>query len=97
MVQKVLKENGNTLTVYVMCPGLECKDLVISFDKKNGILDINTKLEENEINSILDLEVKGSIEIPAKFRSEKVSAKVEKGIAVLTFGLAENINLIKCE
>jgi HSP20 family molecular chaperone IbpA len=91
------KESADKLEVFILCPGLTKEDIAISFDKKEGVLEVNGTPKENDISKIIDLEITGKITISPKYRSEKVAAKISNGVAVLEFGLAKDVNLVEVQ
>lgn len=96
-LQSQIKESVDKLEVIILCPGLAKEDLTVSFDKKEGMLDILGKPKKDEISELLDLEISGKLTIPPKFRSNKIKATIGKGIAIIGFELAEDVNLITVE
>lgn len=93
-LQKTLKESADKLEVFITCPGLSKEEVTISFDKKEGILEVMGIPEKSDASELIDLEIAGKIEISPKYRSKKVDAKVENGLATITFGLAEDVELL---
>lgn len=88
-------EKAEKLEVLFFCPGLTKDELTISFDKKEGVLEINGKPKEDTLSEIMDLEVSGKISVSPKYRSESVEASVINGIAKVEFGLAKEVNIVK--
>lgn len=96
-LQKTLKESADKLEVFILCPGLSKNEVVISFDKKEGILEIMGTPEKTELSEIIELDISGKVQISPKYRSEDVKLKIDKGIAIVEFGLAKDVKLIKAE
>lgn len=94
VLQQEKKESADKLEVFVMCPGLSKDEVTISFDKKEGVLEVMGIPKENAVSEILDLAISGKIDISPKYRSKEIEAVVENGIATIVFGLAEDVNLI---
>lgn len=93
-LQKQLVESPDKLDVFIMCPGLSKEEVVISFDKKDGYLEIQGIPSKSTLSESVELGVKGKITITPKYRSEEITAVVEDGILTITFGLAKDVNLI---
>jgi HSP20 family molecular chaperone IbpA len=93
-LQHEVKSSADKLEVFILCPGLSKDEVTISFDKKEGILDIMGEPKEKNTSETFELGISGKITIPAKHRSNKIEASVENGVATVTFGLAEDVNLL---
>lgn len=96
-VQHQFKKEADKLTVFIPCPGLSKSEVTMSFDKKEGILDIVGKSKNKELSEVMELDIEGKITIPAKYRSEKKQAKIINGILTIEFGLAADVNLVVVE
>ena len=96
MLQSSQKSSPKNLVVYVMCPGLSKSEISMSFDKKQGTLDIIGESTNKDLNDVVDISIEGTIEIPAKYRC-KPSSKVNNGILSVTFGLTSDVDSIEIE
>jgi hypothetical protein len=88
---------ADKLRVFVLCPGLSKDEIVTSFDKKEGELEIMGISQNKELGDVIDLNISGKIPVSPKYRSEDVKLTIENGIATLEFGLAKDVKLIKVE
>lgn len=93
-LQSEMKKGADKLEVFVLCPGLSKDEVTISFDKKEGVLEIMGVPKESTVSGIIELDVSGKINISPKYRSKEIEAVVENGIATISFGLAEDVNLV---
>ena len=93
-LQKQLVESPDKLELFVMCPGLSKEEVTISFDKKEGVLEIQGMPEKSTLSESVELGVIGKITISPKYRADKIDASVEDGILKITFGLAKDVSLI---
>lgn len=96
-LQNQVKESADKLEVFILCPGLSKDEVVISFDKKEGILEVMGTPEKNDLSEIIDLDISGKLAISPKYRSEVVKLRINNGIAIIEFGLAKDVKLIKAE
>jgi len=96
-LQKQLKESPEKLEIFILCPGLKKDEVVISFDKKEGVLEVMGTPEKTDMSEIVDLDISGKINISPKYRSNEVELSIENGIAIIEFGLAEDVKLIKAK
>lgn len=88
-------EDVNSLKIYFAAIALTEKELSVSFDKKEGILDIKGSTYNEAITKIMDVNISGSIFIKPKFRSETIKATVKNGLACVEFGLAKDVNVVE--
>lgn len=93
-LQKQQIESPEKLEVFIMCPGLSKEEVTISFDKKEGILEIQGVPEKSTLSEAIELGINGKITITPKYRADKIDAVVEDGILKVTFGLAEDVSLV---
>ncbi|MCK4815886.1 hypothetical protein KA005_08950, partial [bacterium] len=63
---------------------------------KEGILEIAGAPKKGAgISDIIDLEISGKMTISPKYRSKTVAAIVKNGIAIIEFGLAEDVKVVE--
>lgn len=93
-LQVTTVETPDKKIIFVTCPGLSKEDITVSFDSKDGILEILGNPKEDKEFGAFDLSLKGSITISKKYRSKTIEAKVENGILSIIFGLADDVNLV---
>lgn len=93
-LQKQLVESPEKLELFVMCPGLSKEEITISFDKKEGILEIQGTPEKSVLSKNVELDINGKLTVSPKYRSEKINATVENGILTIVFGLAKDVDLV---
>ena len=93
-LQKQLVESPEKLELFVMCPGLSKDEVTISFDKKDGILEIQGVPKKSILSDNVELDISGKMTISPKYRSDKTSATVENGVLTMVFGLAKDVELI---
>ncbi len=96
-LQKELKESVDKLQVFILCPGLSGKEVTISFDKKEGVLEVMGMSQNKNISEIIELDISGTINISPKYRSDDIKLTIENGIAIVEFGLSKDVKLIKAE
>lgn len=94
-LQKSIVESPEKLDLFIMCPGLSKDEVTISFDKKEGILEVQGIPEKSTLSENVELAIDGKLTISPKYRSEKIDALVEDGILRITFGLAKDVSLIR--
>ena len=94
-MQSTVIESVSKLEVIILCPGLSGDDISVAFDKKEGVLDINGTPKEGLFADNLDLTVSGKLQIPPKYRSDKISFTVTNGIALVQFGVSKDVKIIK--
>jgi len=88
-------EAASEMKVIILCPGISKNEINVSFNKKEGILEIFGEPKKSEVSEEFDLEVKGKLQIPAKFRSDEVSFSVNDGVGIIKLGLAKDVQIIK--
>lgn len=96
-LQKEQKESADKLEIFIVCPGLSKSELVVSFDQKEGVLEVIGTPKESTLSEIIDLEVSGKITVSPKYRSEKIKLKIENGIAIIELGLAKDVKVITAD
>ena len=93
-LQKQLVESPEKLELFIMCPGLSKEEVTISFDKKEGILEVQGIPSKSTLSENVELAINGKLTVSPKYRSEKIEASVEDGILKVVFGLASDVSLI---
>jgi len=93
-LQKQLVESPDKLELFIMCPGLSKEEITISFDKKEGILEIQGIPEKSTLSESVELCIGGKITISPKYRAEDIDAEVDDGVLKITFGLSKDVSLI---
>jgi len=93
-LQQQLVESPDKLEVFIMCPGLSGDEVTISFDKKEGVLEVQGIPEKSTLSESVELGINGKVDISPKYRSEEISASIDDGILKVTFGLSKDVNLI---
>jgi len=96
-LQKTIIESPDKLEIFVMCPGLSKSEITISFDKKEGVLEIQGNPEKSVLSEHVELSINGKMIISPKYRSEKIDAKVTDGILLVKFGLAKDVNVVNVD
>jgi len=93
-LQSQLVESPEKLELFIMCPGLSKEEVTISFDKKEGILEVQGIPEKSTLSESVELGISGKLTISPKYRAENIDASVEDGILKVTFGLSKDVSLI---
>lgn len=93
-LQHQLVESPEKLEVFIMCPGLSKEEITISFDKKEGVLEVQGIPEKSTVSENIELNLKGKLTISPKYRAENIDASVEDGILKVIFGLSKDVSLI---
>lgn len=93
-LQKQLVSSPEKLEVFIMCPGLSKNEVTISFDKKEGVLEVQGIPDKSTLSENVELSINGKLTISPKYRSEKIDASVEDGILTIVFGLSKDVGLV---
>lgn len=93
-LQSQMVESPEKLELFIMCPGLSKEEVTISFDKKEGILEVQGVPKKSTLSETVELSIKGKLTISPKYRSEKIDADVYNGILTVVFGLAKDVTLV---
>ena len=93
-LQNTMIESPEKLELFVLCPGLSKEEVTVSFDKKEGILEIQGVPNKSSLSEAVELNIKGKVSISPKYRSENIDATVEDGVLTVAFGLAKDVNLV---
>ena len=94
LLQFKTKQSAKDYKVFIVCPGLQKNEITVSFDPEEGVMDVAGESNNKELLSIIDVDVKGCVEIPKKFRSEKPQLTIENGIVVISFSLSKGVVII---
>lgn len=93
-LQKQVVESPEKMEIFIMCPGLSKSEVTISFDKKEGVLEVQGVPEKSTLSENVELGINGKLTVSPKYRSEKIDASVECGILTVTFGLAKDVSIV---
>jgi len=93
-LQNTMIESPEKLELFILCPALSKEEVTISFDKKEGLLEVQGVPVKSSLSEVIELGIKGSVKISPKYRSEKIEANIEDGVLSVVFGLAKDVNLV---